>query len=92
MITIYLNGMNGIFCKFPTNIICLGCLKNITDEQLLSILEYADENNIPISVTPHNHHNIFRDNFISKHINKSGFIDCRKINKEQTCFINKREF
>lgn len=92
MITIYLNGMNGIFCKFPRNIINLGILKHINDEKIIKILEYADDSNIPIKVFPHNRKNVFRDNFISKHLTNNGFINCNEINKEHTCSINGREF
>lgn len=84
--------MNGIFCKFPINIISLGNLTNITDNKILGILEYADKNNIPISILPHNRKNVFRDNFIEKHLTRKSLINCNDINKEYTCSINGRKF
>lgn len=92
MLKIYLNGMNGLFCKFPRNTISLGNLRGLTDEHILVILEYADENNIPISVFPHNSKNVFRDNFISKHLTERGSINCNDLDKEHICSINGRIF
>lgn len=92
MITIYLNGTNGTLCKYPKNIINLRCMVALTDAQIVSILEKADNNNTPISVMPHKRNNILRDNFISNHLSDKGYIIGTHFDKEYECKIGNRVF